>query len=168
MRGQYRDRAESESWSPFVDAITYKGDAKKDKGTRIADALIWRFELNKIKMPLGRSSDEAWAQMYYQVNNFTQDLKMLPFDDALDSLAMFHYIVKPSGGYSAGDDSLDTGSLVDMIRRGDYFMPGTNIPIIAVLPTDYLTQAVLASSDQAKSKAAEREPRAFGSGRRVV
>ena len=119
-------------------------------------------------MPLGRSSDDAWAQMYYQVNNFTQDLKLLPFDDALDSLAMFHYIVKPSGGYSAGDDSLDTGSLVDMIRRGDYFMPGTNIPIIAVLPTDYLTQAVLASSDQAKSKAAEREPRAFSSGRRVV
>lgn len=158
MKAEVHSRAEFEGYAPRVFPVTYHGDQKKDKGTRIADALIWRFEQNRVKCPHWMRHQPGWRDLFYQIENFTDDLKLLPHDDAIDALAMWHYVIKLPGNYSAGKDLPDERDLVELLKSGEFFVPGTRIPICAVLPPDLQTREVRFAERAARDRIARREP----------
>lgn len=66
------------------------------KPERIA-GLEWRFTSFRIRFPEHRRTEPAIATLLHQVENFTLDLGLLRFDDALDTLAMQQYVVHRPG-----------------------------------------------------------------------
>ena len=91
----FGQRALVAGWTPHVIPIdNYKG---ADKAARIA-ALQWRFSQNKVKLPIQRSGKWPYSVLYQQISDFTLDLALLQHDDAIDTLAMINYVVRPKQG----------------------------------------------------------------------
>lgn len=86
---------QAQGWRPAVMPITYK--VKKDKGSRISGALEWRFNQFRVKLPGDRRNTWPYRELYNQITDFTQDLALLPKDDAIDTLAMIQEVVRPGG-----------------------------------------------------------------------
>ena len=85
------------AWVPRVKGVDYSRSGKdKSKAERIA-TLEWRFPMGKIKYPSHLAEKWPMNMLYSQTVDFTYDLSMLPFDDAIDTVAMGHYVVHSKG-----------------------------------------------------------------------
>ena len=57
-------------------------------------SMEWRFRHYRVKLPIHRRDEPAYKQLFQQVENFTEDMALLEFDDAIDTLAMHGAIGK--------------------------------------------------------------------------
>lgn len=161
MASEFSERALEEQWMPRVQPLLYKGDAKKDKGQRIHDALQWRFETHRIKFPWHLRLRKDWSAFLRQIEDFTIDLNLLQHDDAIDSLAMFHYIMKPRGGYGTPEAEPDQQDVLDMMRAGHQFVPGTNIPLMFTIPITQITRDARIKITQLQAEAEDKRRQKF-------
>jgi hypothetical protein len=90
--GMRESMMEQHGWVPHVLPIRYPGGVTK--GDRIGGS-EWRFNQGRVKLPLHRRESWPYNQLYAQVEDFTYDLSMLRFDDAIDTaIGMVPYVVK--------------------------------------------------------------------------
>jgi hypothetical protein len=121
-------------WNPAVLPVDYKSGLKrKSKADRIS-TLEWRFDTGKIKYPAHLS--EVWPikQLYDQTRDFTYDLAMLRYDDALDSVAMVHYVVHGQGAKNFPTER--EPSVADRIRAGQLTQAG--VPLLSGINAEEL------------------------------
>jgi len=137
-------------WMPRVMPLTYAGDLRKSKSSRIT-GLSWRFETDKIKLPEHKLSRQGWRELQFQIDNFTEDLKLLPNDDAIDTLAMCQFVARPGGKYGKKQEA-KVVSHMDMLEKGEKYFPGTKVPIWAAINSDELTDKALAAQEEARWK----------------
>lgn len=137
VQDTFAERGGDVSWTPRVYPIKYAGDLNLDrgKGSRIA-GLAWRFERNRILLPRHRMGQRAFRDLETQIQDFTEDLKLLPHDDAIDTLAMAQFIPRPKGRI---DDEPTEDSVMQMLERGLQTFPGTNIPLLQAVNASELT-----------------------------
>ncbi len=143
----YSERFSAQDWSPRVLPLNYRRDFSGDlgKGTRIS-SLARRFDYNKIKYPKHLMLKPGWRELKQQIDDFTPDLNLLPFDDAIDTLAMTNFVVKPRGLRAPPDAAPLT--LQELLAKGEEFIPGTKMPILSVVNADELTPDALAGIDE--------------------
>ena len=108
-------------WAPRV--VPIKPPQRLDKGSRIAE-LEWRFQSGKIKYPAHRSSEWPISALYEQTENFTRDLALLRFDDAIDIVGLSNYLLHTKG--RMGEIAPTKKTLLDRIK--------TNEPVVAGIP----------------------------------
>ena len=114
-------------WSPKVMPIDYtKTNKRRSKADRIA-TLEWRFNAGKIKYPNHLKDKWPIKELYTQTLDFTYDMALLRFDDAIDSVAMAHYVVH-SRGIQNFPATRET-TLADKIRAGQLNEHG--VPVIS-------------------------------------
>ncbi len=80
--------------------------------------LHWRFKQFRLKLPLDRSREQPYSELFYQIENFTEDLALLRHDDAIDTLAMHLCIGKSTA--PVGPDEHQFKSSIEMLRDGKY------------------------------------------------
>lgn len=122
--------------------------------------LHWRFKQYRMKLPLDRSQESPYSELWYQIENFTEDLALLRHDDAIDTLAMHLAIGKPSAP-AAPDTHLARGP-IQMLRDGDFYyesgigvMSGINARDI---PDDVLEEMFQRKWEEVQSDEYEPEP----------
>ena len=122
--------------------------------------LHWRFKQYRIKLPLDRSSESPYRDLWYQIENFTEDLALLRHDDAIDTLAMHLAIGKPST--PTGPDVHLHRTPIQMLKDGDYHyesgigvMSGINA---ADIPNDVLEEMFQRKHEEIQSDEHELEP----------
>ena len=145
-------------WVPRV--IPIKPPQRLDKGSRIAE-LEWRFQSGKIKYPAHRASEWPISALYEQTENFTRDLALLRFDDAIDIIGLSNYLIHTKGRTGAQTPIKKT--LLDHIKTGEQIVPG--VPLLSGVNVNKLTaeeiHALLAkrvSMDYNKSNYESRKP----------
>lgn len=165
-----------EGWAPRVVGIDYSGcrDRKK-KGQRIR-TLGWRFPRGKIKMPWQVKTQWPWSQLIHQMTRFTEDLRFLSYDDAVDAVAMTHYVIHGRG--TEGNVPGPMESMAQRILAGNlYAVPG--VPWLSALTSqDFSGEILDAFSTRAYytkdrgTQGQSRKPRftipTLGRGRRTV
>lgn len=119
-------------WVPRV--VPIKPPQRLDKGSRIAE-LEWRFQSGKIKYPAHRASEWPMSALYEQTENFTRDLALLRFDDAIDIVGLSNYLIHTKG--RTGAQAPVKKSLLDHIKTGEQIVPG--IPILSGVNVNKLT-----------------------------
>lgn len=123
-------------WRPKVVPIDYHGlKGAKSKADRIS-SLEWRFASGKIKYPNHLSHKWPVDQLYRQTVDFTYDLAMLQFDDAIDTVAMAHFIIHGKGQITEFDIGAPT--LVDLVKRGELLVGG--VPLLHGMEPNKLVQ----------------------------
>jgi hypothetical protein len=136
------------AWSPRVVGVDYsRTDKDKTKADRIS-TLEWRFPTGCIKYPAHRKEHWPFNQLYLQTENFTYDLGLLPFDDAIDSVAMSHYVIHNRGVYQQPQE--ETATLETLINRGDLKVAG--LPIIGAYGSAGLTENMIEKILDASSR----------------
>ncbi len=138
-------------WRPRVVPIKYAGSGKpQQKAERIA-ALGWRFDSGKVKYPGHLKQMWPWNELYSQTEDFTYDLAMLRFDDAIDTLAMSAYVIHGKG--VQGPQQPRDPSLEQRIKDGDLMVAGA-VPLLSGLNANQMSGEVLdALVDRAYSRA---------------
>lgn len=149
-RGVFLDRAEREGWAPRLKGIDYKGELRKSKGTRIM-GLTWRFEQFRLKLPRHLREVEPMASLYHQIEHFTPDLKLLQYDDALDALAMYQFLMRPRGNYKDRPPDELPGPL-DLLRKGVMVDPVTRFPTLSLVRPQEIPLDVLRDMQAARSR----------------
>lgn len=135
--------AQRYGWAPQCVLIKYPYGVQK--GDRIASALEWRFRRGLIKLPKWRSTIMPYRELYTQIRDFTPDLKLLPKDDAIDTLAMYQQIVK---GPSVGkEEDVAKPGLMELLESGEKYLPG-GIPIALAFDPQQLPPSVLAMLEE--------------------
>jgi hypothetical protein len=116
--------------------------------------LHWRFKQFRLKLPLDRSKERPYSELWYQIENFTYDLNLLTHDDAIDTLALHLAIGKSTT--PAGPDEHQFRSSVEMLRDGEYeyesgigVMSGMNA---ADIPDDVLNEMFHRKWDNAETE----------------
>jgi len=110
------DRALAAGWRPRVVPIRYKRG--QDKATRIKTALEWRLNRGRIKLPLFRRAGFPWSEIFEEIENFTLDLRFLPHDCAVDTLAMGNEVIPAPPGARAANPPGNLSAL-ELLARGD-------------------------------------------------
>ena len=114
-------------WMPRVVPVDYtKSNKRRTKADRIA-TLEWRFEAGKIKYPHHLSQKWPFNELYSQTRDFTYDMAMLRFDDAIDAVAMIHYVVHGRGATEF--PSARETTVADKIRAGQLSSAG--VPVLS-------------------------------------
>lgn len=118
-------------WVPKVVPIKYAN--KVSKSDRIA-SLEWRFRKGRIKLPRYlkdcRDSNHTFMGVLYdQIVDFTMDLSRLPKDDLVDTLSMYHTLVK--GASKAIDVPTKALTLQERLLAGETEM--REYPAISVI-----------------------------------
>lgn len=129
---EFGDRVgEQGGWRPRV--IPLKYPAGLSKADRIC-GLQWRFNQFRVILPLDERSNWPIKELYAQIEGFTEDLAYLAHDDAIDTLAMHQYVVRPRRGAARQDLPISSTPRdpKDMIESGDLFYE-TGIPAITAL-----------------------------------
>ncbi len=122
-------------WMPKVMPVDYTHTKKrKSKADRIA-TLEWRFDAGKIKYPNHLSEKWPFNELYSQTRDFTYDMALLRFDDAIDAVAMAHYTIHSRG--STNFPSERESTLADKIRAGK--MTNSGVPILSGMNASDLT-----------------------------
>lgn len=121
----FRNENEGDMWIPRVVPIKYPRRSTSSKPERIA-AMEWRFRRGKIKYPRHLKHKAVWAQLYAQTQDFTKDMALLRYDDAIDAVAMHQYVIHNRGTFWADEPTPLT--LADRIRQNKPMAPG--LPII--------------------------------------
>jgi hypothetical protein len=111
-------------WIPRV--VPIKPPQRLDKGSRIAE-LEWRFQSGKIKYPAHRASEWPISALYEQTENFTRDLALLRFDDAIDIVGLSNYLIHTKGRVGAQAPIKKT--LLDHIKTGEPIVAG--VPLLS-------------------------------------
>ncbi len=105
-------------WKPRV------MDVKYPYGVSKADRIVGlepRVSQGNIKYPAHLKDTYPWTHLYSQTADFTLDLALLPFDDAIDTIAMSQYIC-----HARGMKSVDKANLVP--NRAQRFQRG--LPLV--------------------------------------
>ena len=127
-------------WRPRIMPVKYP--ANTSKSSRIGGS-GWRFETGKIKYPAHLKNKWPISQLYMQTLDFTEDLALLQFDDAVDTvLGMPQYVVHTRGAKQFTTTNED-GSLVERIRHGKPLFPG--LPLLADVDPLTLRSAEMAA-----------------------
>lgn len=106
--------------------VPIKYGKTESKGFRIS-GLERRFKIGKIKYPRHlKNSSFGIKQLYAQTADFTPDLALLPFDDAIDSLAMTQYIIK-----GKGPNKIEEGNIIEtldqkLVSTNPWIAPGVH------------------------------------------
>jgi hypothetical protein len=145
-------RSSGGDWLPRVYPIQYRRDFVGDLGkpSRIS-SLASRFETFRCKLPKHRLHQPAWRALHEQVRDFTMDMAMLPFDDAVDTLAMPNFILGLRKGFS-GPVSTAPLTLQERLATGEKYLPGTRIEIMSALNADELTPEAMAGLDKIRRR----------------
>lgn len=150
---EFADRAADSGWMPRIYPIKYTkdtgrpfADPEKGKGHRIASVLGWRMEQYRVRFPAHLMGREPFSHLAEQVDDFTEDLRLLPKDDAIDTLAMTGFIVRSASKF-AGPDFAQAEDAMSLLERGERFFPGTSIPLMAAVNASELTPAALEAID---------------------
>lgn len=124
---------------PRVVPVRYPG--KESKVSRIR-GLEWRFNQHRIRYPAHRKKELWVSSLWYQTENFTEDLTLLPNDDVIDTVAMHQFLVRRSGtAKTAQTDAVKTPK--DYLKEGMLYEDKTGIPYITALPVEQLTDDIL-------------------------
>ena len=151
------DMASTTGWVPKVVPPTYPKNTQK--GDRIAMALEWRFNRARIKLPTIETlqdsgydpqSIQGFRMLEQQVDDFTPDLKLLPFDDVIDCLAMSGYIPRQSGVPRALEPFKETP--LNLMKRGDKYLPGTTLLLADAVNINDIPDEVVAQWRQRQNK----------------
>jgi len=122
----YATEEESRIYRPKVLPIRYPN--KLSKAERIA-GLEWRFNQFRVRLPTYRN-EPAIQQLIYQIENFTPDLSMLRWDDAIDTMAMQQYVLKRHGAaHKTRGENVRTP--LDLLKSGELYDEKTGIPVIS-------------------------------------
>lgn len=114
-------------WIPAVVPLNYSsGTRRKTKAERIS-TLEWRFDTGKIKYPAHLAEVWPFDQLYAQTKDFTYDMAMLRYDDAIDAVAMIHYVIHGQGAKNFPTEREST--LADRIQAGKMTISG--VPILS-------------------------------------
>jgi hypothetical protein len=124
--------------------------------------LHWRFKQYRLKLPLDQSRERPYSELWYQIENFTEDLALLRHDDAIDTLAMAN--AKGLFGHSApaGPDTHMVKDPIQMLKEGKYHydsgigvMSGINAGDI---PNEVLEEMFQKRWEEAQEEDYESEP----------
>lgn len=139
-----RVEREGSMWRPHVKPVRYPKRGMDSKGQRIA-AMEWRYKRGKIKYPRHLKSKWEWAQLYAQTHDFTADLALLRYDDAIDTIAMNQYIIHSRGQKFEMEKPPST--LADRIRNNDPLVKG--MPVLGPQDLQKLnTESIIALMDK--------------------
>jgi len=122
-------------WAPRVIPVRYPSNSPKQ--ARIA-GLEPRFQQGLIKYPAHLAEKWPFSMLYSQTRDFTYDLALLPFDDAIDTVAMSQYIVHSRGVHSIHEPNKEKSRL-QRIKEGQPPVPGAKLPIVSGAELDSLT-----------------------------
>lgn len=112
-----------------------KFPTKYDKASKIAQ-MEWRFNQFRIKLPVDRKAlNPAYTRLFYEIENFTEDLALLDHDDVLDTLSMHQAIGKPHKAIRA--DVIQGVNLVEKMLDGEVEECG--IPLMSGINASDLT-----------------------------
>lgn len=121
-------------WNPAVVPVDYRiGNKRKSKAERIS-TLEWRFDAGKIKYPAHMSEVPPVKHLYDQTKDFTYDMAMLRYDDAIDAVAMVHYVLHGQGARNFPTEREPTTA--DRIRAGELTIAG--VPRLSGMNSDEL------------------------------
>jgi hypothetical protein len=95
----------------------------------------WRFRHYRVKLPIDRRGEPGYARLFYEIENFTEDMVLLDHDDAIDTLAMHSAIGKQH--QSVGPDIERPVNLVEEWKQGESEVLG--VPVLSGLNASDLT-----------------------------
>jgi len=127
-------------WEPRVVPVDYTQTKDRAKKAQRIATLEWRFRRGKIKFPANWKHQWPWKELFAEINDFTYDLSMLAHDDAIDAVAMNHYVIHGRGAQEMPQPARH--SLADQIAAGDLWVPG-GIPRISGMRVEDFTSDVL-------------------------
>lgn len=136
-----QDYADIENWHPRVVGIDY---SKRAFGTSKSDrisTLEWRFDTGRIKYPHHLRNEWPISMLYAQTRDFTYDLGLLEHDDALDAVAMAHYVIHARGRRPAEPQRPSVPTIDQMLEDGQTAIEG--LPLIHAFPVSQLPDALL-------------------------
>jgi hypothetical protein len=110
-------------WDPHVVPVDYQQTNDRTKKAQRIATLEWRFSRGKIKLPAHLLGSWPWQELVAEINDFTYDLSMLAHDDALDTVAMNHYVVHGRGANEVPPPPRQ--SLSQKIAAGDVYVTGS-------------------------------------------
>jgi hypothetical protein len=148
-------------WRPRVMPVNYKNvKGPKGKADRIM-TLEWRYQAGKIKYPRHLENKWPFSMLYSQTRDFTYDLAMLAWDDAIDAVAQGSYVVH-GRGVKVTEEKRDE-TIADKIRKGKVKENG--LPVLSGLSSEKITPEIMnALLDRSKAiqydkrSARERKP----------
>jgi len=114
--------------------IPIKFPTQMSKADKIL-GMEWRFRHYRIKLPADRRSEPGYTRLFYEIENFTEDMALLEHDDAIDTLAMHQKIGKQHR--SAAPDVYKPLDVVEEILKGESEVAG--IPLISGINASDLT-----------------------------
>ena len=123
--------------------------AKEDKIMQME----WRFRHFRVKMPVDRRSQPGYGRLFYEVENFTEDMALLDHDDAIDTLAMHQAIGKQHKGRAP--DIYKKVNLIEELKKGESDFLG--IPLMSGINAADLSEADLGDLLNQKYDKAEEE-----------
>jgi len=130
-------------WMPRIVPVEYAGvRGGASKADRIM-TLEWRFETGRIKYPAYLKNKWPFNMLYAQTEDFTYDLNLLEHDDAIDAVAMAHYIVHARGAGGNVSAVTPPKTFEQYMREGQFEWQG--LPLINAFGVQGLTPEVLES-----------------------
>jgi hypothetical protein len=127
----YIENSLNDTWKPRIIPIKYP--SSMSKSARIS-GLEPRFHQGLIKYPGHLKDKYPFTMLYSQTEDFTYDLALLPFDDAIDTVAMSQYMIHSRGIQSMTEENKDP-NLLSRIKAGKPLAKG--LPLIMA---DEITQ----------------------------
>lgn len=109
--------------------------AKEDKIMQME----WRFRHFRVKLPIDRRQEPGYARLFYEIENFTEDMALLDHDDAIDTLAMHQAIGKQHQGLAP--DIFKPVNLIEEMKKGETESLG--VPLMSGINAADLTDADL-------------------------
>jgi len=132
--------------------IPLKFPPKMSKDQKIMQ-MEWRFRHFRVKLPVDRRPMPGYTQLFYQIENFTEDMALLEHDDALDTLAMHQAIGKQHKGVAP--DIYTPVNLIDEMLKGETETLG--IPLMSGINAADLTSSQLEELREQRLDKAEEE-----------
>ena len=123
--------------------------AKEDKIMQME----WRFRHFRMKLPVDRRTEPGFARLFYEIENFTEDMALLDHDDAIDTLAMHQAIGKQHQGKAP--DIYKPVNLIEEMKKGETEHLG--VPLMSGINASDLTDADLHTLLNEKYDRAEEE-----------
>ena len=123
-------------WHPHIMGIKYPPNVSK--ADRIS-GLEWRFLPGRIKYPHHLKDKWPFKALYAQTEDFTEDLALLRFDDAIDTVSMNQYVVHTKGNRTTAPPIPPT--IVEMVAQGITTLGG--VPIVSGLRTETMSEDLI-------------------------
>jgi hypothetical protein len=137
---EFGDRVETGGWRPRVMPVRYPTASPKQE--RIA-RMQWRFNQYRVKIRDDLRTEWPWRELLRQIDLATADLALLAKDDAVDTLAMSQYVVRPRRAVTPGHEPRENATDPrELLRAGELFHD-TGIPVITSLGPGELDQELV-------------------------